>query len=106
MEDDHSKELFNAFIKELYVAWSRERSFVCLLYSALNTNGFSDFSSREELERYVNIIQIDMIYINSTNSDGVQLYRKDLQKYQFVGENIIISLRNGKSVSIRYMEEK
>lgn len=72
-----------SLLGKLMVIWAKNGGVkVCLMYSALNTVGFSDLKSITELEHYIDNINIDMIYIK-TNHGEWQVYLDKYDTYRF-----------------------
>lgn len=72
-----------SLLGKLMVIWAKDgRVKVCLMYSALNTVGFSDLQNIKELEHYIDNINIDMIYIK-TNHGEWQVYLDKYDTYRF-----------------------
>lgn len=72
--------------KKLYPMWRDDRIKACLMYSACNTVGFSDFTTtanaEKQIEKYIDSIIIDMLYIK-TNYGEWQIYLDKYDTYRF-----------------------
>ena len=76
--------------KKLYPMWRDGRIKACLMYSACNTVGFSDFTItsnvekqiEKQIEKYIDSIIIDMLYIK-TNYGEWEIYLDKYDTYRF-----------------------
>ena len=101
MKMDHDENIFLSFIKDIYKQiWFENRSFICLLYSALKTIGFSELESTDELERYLGHVKVDMVYLKNIKSKELQLYQYELLDYEIKDGAVLLKLKNGKTVPI------
>lgn len=72
-----------SLLGKLMTMWAKDgRVNACLLYSCCNTVGFSDFKSITELEHYIDIVIVDMIYIK-TKYGEYQIYLDNYDTYRF-----------------------
>lgn len=72
-----------SLMSKLLPLWAKDgKVLACIMYSACNTVGFSDFKSLAELEHYIDTIIIDMIYIK-TNHGEYQVYIDTYDTYRF-----------------------
>ena len=68
---------------KLYPMWAKEgRVQACIMYSACNSVGFSDFRTLEQLKHYIETIHIDMIYIKTSYGEW-QVYLDKYDTYRF-----------------------
>lgn len=83
IEKMNKNNSLKSLLRKLMILWAKNGGVkVCLLYSALNTVGFSDFKTIIELEHYIDNINIDMIYIK-TNHGEWQVYLDKYDTYRF-----------------------
>lgn len=72
-----------SLMNKLLPLWAKDgRIKACIMYSACNTVGFSDFKSIADLEHYIDNIIIDMMYIK-TNYGEYQIYLDKYDTYRF-----------------------
>lgn len=72
-----------SLISKLFPMWATDgRIKACIMYSACNSAGFSNFGSLEQLKHYIENVMIDMIYIK-TNYGEYQIYLDKYDTYRF-----------------------
>ena len=68
--------------KKLYPLWRKGNIRACLMYSACNTVGFSDFNNEVQIGQYIDSIIIDMLYIKTSFGEW-QIYLDKYDTYRF-----------------------
>lgn len=72
-----------SLLRKLMILWAKsDRIKACIMYSALNTVGFSQIKNVHELEHYIDNIIVDMVYIK-TNYGEWQVYLDKYDTYRF-----------------------
>lgn len=74
-----------SLLHKLYPLWLNSKVTV-LLYSALNTVSFADFTGIDKIDGYIDNIIVDMIYIRTDNGEA-DIYLYEYETYRFNKDN-------------------
>ena len=72
-----------SLMSKLYPMWAMQGKVkACILYSACNSVGFSEFGTLEQLKHYLDIVKVDMFYIKTSYGEW-QVYLDKYDTYRF-----------------------
>lgn len=94
LDDSKRRESIVRLLKKLYPLW-KDGKVTVILYSALNTVSFADFSSIENCIDYFNKVLVNMVYIK-TQYGECEVYIDNYEKYRFNNDKgtLIIKCKN------------
>lgn len=92
------RNMFNNMIIDLYIY--QNISYIVLIYTALNTLGFSDFSDVSRLSVYLNSVLVDMVYIKNKKTN-ISIYTNDLDIYYIKNDTLYLRLKGNRKTQIK-----
>lgn len=92
-EKTEEQKAFDKLIYRLYESFKESNDFVCILYTAISKNAFSEIA---DIKGFVSSCIIDSIYIRGKNSEEIQLYSWDKPTMRITDKNICITAKNKK----------